>query len=674
MKAPKKSLPLLIAAAFGLPMSSAVAFGQQWIAPTPEELSMTSIKEVPGAAAVYLNKDETTEDALHMHSFYVRLKVLTEKGKDYANVELPFYTGEGGTTVDEIEGRTIHPDGTIIPFSGKPYEKLIVKSGDVKVKAKVFTLPSVDVGSIIEYRYKIRLDDNYFQEPRWMIQSDLYTRKAHYMWRPTGHDLVNDKGDLVSGRIAWSPILPPGAQIKQSDVMTGGKQWELDIQDVPPLPHEDYMPPLDSVSYRVLFYYTPYHSIQEFWTSTGKEWSKNVDRFVGPSGKVADYAKSLVSATDTEDQKARKLYAAVMAMENTDYTRERTTREEKAAGFRDLKNTEDVMKREHGNSDQLTQLFVALARGVGLKAYVMGVADRDERLWIPMYMSLNQVDAYIAIVVIDGKDVYFDPGERYCEPEHLSWRHASTGGIRQTAGGTDIAATPGEPYKENHTTRIADFKLDERGEATGKVTLTYTGDPALRWRHVSLTGDDTSFQDELKSSMEKMLPGGMDVKVAGIENLKDYEKPLKVSFEVKGPVGSSTGKRLLVPADVFEVNSKPHFPEPKRDIAVDMHYASNDQDAVRYSLPDGIVVESSPEAAVEKLNGLAFYDVKSVKAPTSVTSYRTLAVAQSVFLPKEYDDLKGFYSKLETKDQETIVLTHAASTAGTAAVSKPGGF
>jgi hypothetical protein len=446
MKAPKKSLPLLIAAAFGLPMSSAVALGQQWIAPTPEELSMTSIKEVPGAAAVYLNKDETTEDALHMHSFYVRLKVLTEKGKDYANVELPFYTGEGGTTVDEIEGRTIHPDGTIIPFSGKPYEKLIVKSGDVKVKAKVFTLPSVDVGSIIEYRYKIRLDDNYFQEPRWMIQSDLYTRKAHYMWRPTGHDLVNDKGDLVSGRIAWSPILPPGAQIKQSDVMTGGKQWELDIQDVPPLPHEDYMPPLDSVSYRVLFYYTPYHSIQEFWTSTGKEWSKNVDRFVGPSGKVADYAKSLVSATDTEDQKARKLYAAVMAMENTDYTRERTTREEKAAGFRDLKNTEDVMKRERGNSDQLTQLFVALARGVGLKAYVMGVADRDERLWIPMYMSLNQVDAYIAIVVIDGKDVYFDPGERYCEPEHLSWRHASTGGIRQTAGGTDIAATPGEPY------------------------------------------------------------------------------------------------------------------------------------------------------------------------------------------------------------------------------------
>jgi hypothetical protein len=676
MKAPQKSLPLLVAAAFGLPMSLGVAMGQQWIAPTPEELSMTSIKEVPGAAAVYLNKDETTEDALHAHSFYYRLKVLTDKGKDYANVELPYEQGDGGTSVDQFEGRTIHPDGTIIPFTGKPYDKLIVKSGDVKVKAKVFTLPSVDVGSIIEYRYKVRLDDNRFMEPQWYIQSDLYTRRAHYLWRPTQHDLVNDKGDLISGAIEWAPILPPGAEIKQTKVMTtGGNQFELDVHDIPPQPHEDYMPPLGSVSYRVQFYFTPYHSLQEFWTSTGKRWSKEVDKFVGPNGKVADYAKTLVSPGDTEDQKARKLYAVVMAMENTDYTRERTTREEKAAGFKDVKTTEDVMKRERGDSDQLAELFVALARGVGLKAYVMGVADRKERLWVPIYASLRQVDAYVAIVQIDGKDVYFDPGERYCEPEHLSWRHAMTGGIRQTDGGTALAATPGETYKAEHTTRIADLKLDEHGEATGTVTLTYTGDPALRWRHTALSGDETSLNDELKSSMEKMLPDGMDVKVVSVENLKDYDKPLKVKFEVKGPVASSTGKRLLVPADLFEVNAKPRFPEAKREIAIDMHYASNDQDAVRYTFPAGIAVESSPNATKEKLLDLAIFDSKSVTGPNTVTTYRNLAMGQAIFLPTDYDDLKSFYGKLESKDQETIVLTHAPvnTTTTTAAAGKAGG-
>src|SRR6516225_4791496 len=73
--------------------ASPLLHADQWTAPTKEELAMTSIPEVPGAAAVYLNKEETTEDKLHAWSIYVRLKVLTEKGKDYANVELNYAHG-----------------------------------------------------------------------------------------------------------------------------------------------------------------------------------------------------------------------------------------------------------------------------------------------------------------------------------------------------------------------------------------------------------------------------------------------------------------------------------------------------------------------------------------------------------------------------------------------------
>src|SRR5215468_697668 len=113
---------------------------------------MTSQPEVPGAAAVYLYKEETTDDSLHSWSVYVRLKVLTEKGKEHANVELGYgsHHDGGGFTVGDIAGRTIHPDGTIIPFTGKPYEKLIEKTHEYKRMAKVFTLPDVQVGSIIE--------------------------------------------------------------------------------------------------------------------------------------------------------------------------------------------------------------------------------------------------------------------------------------------------------------------------------------------------------------------------------------------------------------------------------------------------------------------------------------------------------------------------------------------
>src|SRR5271170_7492603 len=160
----------------------------QWTVPTPEELSMTSQPEVPGAAAVYLFREEIDEDQVHMSSSYVRLKVLNERGKEFADVELPYATGENGYSVDDIQGRTIHPDGTIIPFTGKPYQKLVEKTQGAKFMAKVFTLPDVEIGSIIEYRFKRHYDGNTYFTPQWYIQSNLWIRKGHYLWQtvPTG--------------------------------------------------------------------------------------------------------------------------------------------------------------------------------------------------------------------------------------------------------------------------------------------------------------------------------------------------------------------------------------------------------------------------------------------------------------------------------------------------------
>ena len=91
---------------------------------------------------------------------------------NYANVELKYasFRSGAGYTVTNIEGRTIHPDGKIIPFTGKPYEKLIERTQGYqgyKAMSKVFTMPDVEVGSILEYRYTLRYDDNYYYSPDW---------------------------------------------------------------------------------------------------------------------------------------------------------------------------------------------------------------------------------------------------------------------------------------------------------------------------------------------------------------------------------------------------------------------------------------------------------------------------------------------------------------------------
>ncbi len=646
----------------------------QFLPPTPAELAMTSIPQVPNAPAVYLFKEETTDDSLRLFSYYVRLKVLTEGGKDYANVELPFYSGTG-MNIDNIVGRTIQSDGTVVPFTGKPYEKLIEKGQGFSYKAKVFTLPAVQVGSILEYRYKMRYDDAYFQSPQWYIQSPLYMIKGHYNWRPTSATVVtsDDRGETLN-RIAWTPILPDNAKVVQSELIGkagynsggnagGNSQIDLVVQDIPPLPTESFMPPVNSVSYRVLFYYTSYKTAAEYWTREGKRWVHDRDKFIGPGSAVNNKVKELIAPGDTQEAKLKKIYAAVMTLENTDFTRSRSTQEEKAQGLKSASTSDDILTRQRGSSDQLAELFVAMVRAAGMKAYVMGVANRSERIFLTSYLSMRQLDDLIAIVPVDGKDVFFDPGERYCAYGHLAWKHTLSTGLRESDAGPQIANTPGEVFNTSHTSRIGDLSLDEHGEVSGTVTITYTGAPALRWRQAALRGDDTSLNGDLKRNLEHELPGGMDVRVTDVDGLASFEKPLIIKYEIKGPAGSATGKRLLLPASLFEVNSKSDFTAEKREEAVDLHYPEVVQDAVRIKYPTSFTVESVPPDNVEKMGNTAAFSISAKRTPTSVTLFRNVTIGKTFFAPSEYPDLRNFYGKLDGKQTESLVLTRTDSSA-----------
>jgi len=77
-------------AAFSLAaLTIPVSLWGQFQPPTDEELKMTSEPKAPGAAAIYLYREETADDNLHYHSRYERIKVLTEKGKELATVSVP---------------------------------------------------------------------------------------------------------------------------------------------------------------------------------------------------------------------------------------------------------------------------------------------------------------------------------------------------------------------------------------------------------------------------------------------------------------------------------------------------------------------------------------------------------------------------------------------------------
>lgn len=624
---------------------------------------MTVDPAAPDAPAVYLFREEYVNEKEHYHRVYARIKILTEKGKEeYSDVEIPYEAGVNN--VRAIEGRTIHADGTVVPFTGKPYQKELVKNGNLKVMAKVFSMPDVQVGSIVEYQYELQYDDNWYSPPWWDVQRAIYAHREHFHFVPPDIDLTRLQvpdafgKEQVANRLLYYSELPAGVK-----VTSGLDGYDLLVANVAPIAEEPYSPPVASFSERVYFYYAPSFSGQEFWTNTGKEWSRDVDRFASPSGAIRQAVAQLTAPGDSDVQKLQKIYAAVMGLENTSFTREHSEAENKAEGLR-VKTAADVWAQKRGTSDEIARLFIAMARAAGLKADAMIVTRRDKDLLNTGYLDWGQLEDEIAIVTVGGKEMYFDPGERYCEFGKLHWRHEEVQGMRQSDKGPVLAVTGGSTYKDNEVVRTADLTLAANGEVTGVIRVTMKGAEALRWRELMLTTDEPEVKKRFEDELQGRVPAGIRVKMNHFIGLPDYNSQLMAVLDVSGTMGTAVGKRVLLPGAFFQARVKPLFAaETTRQNPVDLHYPYVATDQVTVKLAPGLTVEGVPANAKIPFNQLAVFQEVYGKKVDEYQQVRQMAMGTPLYKASEYPQLRDFFQKAGAQDQEPVVLDRVPVTA-----------
>ncbi len=642
----------------------------QFQPPTPEELKMTSDPKAPGADAVYFDIEEIANDPMHYQSYYVRIKVLTEKGKELATVELPYL--RGNKKVTDIRGRTIHPDGTIIPLTVKPEDLTVSKTGEMQIGKKVFTLPSVEVGSILEYSYDLRYDDNEFSSPYWEIQRTYFVHKAHYSFTPfkefmpdstpdktTSMYLTDERGREVHSLIWW-PQLPPGVTIKAS--MNGS--YSVDVTDVPPIPDEEWMPPIQSLLYKVRFYYSFARNPTDYWLSEAKLWSKDVDKFAEPSKPIKAVVDGLIAPGDSDLDKAKKLYDEVEALDNTDYSRHKSATELKQLKIKQAKHAEDTLAQKSGSSEDIAMLYMAMLRAAGLTAYAVKVVDRDRGTFDQSYQSLDQLDTTLVVLSSGGKEAIFDPGEKMCPFGTLNWRHSDAKGLGQASQGVGVSTTPGQLYKQNSVRRVADLTLDAHGGITGQIQFIMTGQTALSWRQIALRNDDAELKKRFDHDLESLVPEGVEAHVDHFLAMDQPDANLIAIVKISGSLGTATAKRLLLPGLFFATRGHaPFVNEEKRLEPVDMHYADLVTDDVTYHLPGGAAVEGAPQDASVTWQGHAMFVIKSKAGPNQIEIANSLARAFSIAKPEEYQDLRGFYQKVDAAEQAQLVLTVAPAPA-----------
>jgi hypothetical protein len=655
-----RHLPLLFA------ITSPAFLLAQFQKPTDEELKMTADPKAPGAAAVYLNVEEVANDPIHFQSVYVRIKVLQEKGKELATVHIPYM--HGNFKIEDIKARTIHSDGTIIPLVGKPEDLLLAKTslakGDqLQINSKVFTLPSVEVGSILEYRYDLRYDDDHVSSPTWEIQRPYFVHHALYSFTPfkaflpgsqnaTNMYLTDAHGDPVNALI-WYMVLPKGVEMKAN---VGGV-FHLDLSDIPTAPDEEFMPPLNGLLYQVKFYYKSSFDSSQYWINEAKRWSKEVDHFAEPSKSIKEVVAGIISPGDSDMDKAKKLYKAVQALDNTDYSRKKTDAELKQLKLKAARRAEDTWAQKSGSSQDIALLYLAMLRAAGLNANDMKVVDRSERVFAIGLLDFDQLDDDIILLNIDSHLISLDPGEKMCPFQTVRWTHSGTTGIAQGDHVRSLGMTSEQAYIDNKTIRNGDLTLDEHGAITGQFRFMMVGQQAIDWRQAALKNDSDELKKQFDHSLESIVPEGVEAHIDHFLALDDSGANLVAIVNVHGNLGAATSKRMLLPGFFFQTRgSHPFVNEEKRIEPVDMHYADQVTDQIVYHLPANMSVEGAPQDARIVWQGHAVFATKAVSAPGQITIARVFARAFSSAKPEEYQDLRGFYQKVAAADQAQLVL------------------
>ncbi len=621
-----------------------------------DELKMTGEPQAPGAHAVILYRQIDRDDNRFTphEDDYIRIKVLTEEGRKYGNLEIRY--AKGIEDVTDLHARTIRPDGSVVSFAGDIGETTLAKGHATRYFAKTLVLPDVQVGGIIEYYYTIDFKEHNVFESHWILSQDLFTRNARFSLKPYHSDFNN-----FHARWSWQG-LPPGTEPKEGP----DHIIRMDAANMPAFQNEDFMPPADEMKVRVDFLYEEELGELDpdrYWKGIGKARNGHLESFVGKHKTMEEAVAQLVSPDDTQEVKLHKIYDRVLQVRNTSFELRKTEQEQKREKEKIDENVEDVWKRGYGNGVQITWLFLALVRAAGFEAYGCWVADRAHYFFTPKTMYARRLDANVVLVKVDGKDRFFEPGGAFVPFGMMAWSRTGVQGLRLDKDGGTWIQTTLPRSTESRLERKAQLRLLDSGELEGKVTVSYSGLEAMYHRIAVTHDDDVARKKFLEDRLRRQIPVEAQVELTNRPDWANAETPLVAEFDIKvRGWATRTGKRAFVPAGVFTAGEKQVFEHENRVHPIYYEYPFEKSDDVTIELPTGWQVTSLPPPISQEGRVITF-SLKAEGEKNALHLSRKLNVDILLLDRKYYAALRNFYQTVRTSDDQQIAMQTPAEAA-----------
>jgi hypothetical protein len=673
----KRILVLLILGVF---CGGGAAAGQkEWPPISDADRALKDCPAQPGAPAVCLLIEQVTDHDEWTFQAFVRIKVLTPAGKDYGDVEIPF---SEAWEVKAIEARVVQPDGREEAFKGQVLEKTLLRIGRIRRMVKTIALPAVDVGSIIDYRFELKLNWKRAASARslrlerwkpeeggapsgtrllayavelWDFDSPLYIYKARYTYLLRyGQLALGDahwKMAFVSYGLPWGPpMVTPG-------------RVELEVENIPARAEEEWMAPEEEDRMGVTFFLcdSRVQDVASYWKLESAGWQTAANDFMRADETITAESRSLVAGAPGPLEKLKALYDRAQRVENLSYVPDLAAERKKELKIKDNRSAADVLKRNAGLRSDITRTFVALAAAAGFKADLVRVVSRDGKFFNENILDLyGQFDTELAVVKVDGREMFLDPATPFCPMGLVRWEATDAPFIRATGPPGKIERTPLDPPERSGSHAQFAFRLDREGGLGGTATLTCTGQEALALRLENMGADETGIRKSFEAKMAALLPEGAKATLRAAGNVAGSEDGLRAEYDVVVPgVSAAAGERMVMPAVPLRPRWRDSFRHAKRRSSVYFPYLAAESADIVISLPDGLTVETVPAACQAERSFARYSLAVTAEEGAKIHARRELRIGKYRLASDQYSVVKTFFDQVRAGDDGQIVLSSA---------------
>ncbi len=604
-------------------------------------------------AVILVHETELDEDvgANTKRRFHLRAKILSNEGRDLADIELPWL--DDNSKLVEWWGRTILPDGEVYELSRAELDSQVIgKDRRSEVKSFRAALPGVVPGCIIDYGYEVKSASFQYYN-RVPLQRAYPIEKLLYRWIPwTGFQ--------------GAYIVNHGSMRHPVDVDIDKGRITVVAANLPPALKEEYMPPKHATDVSIIFYYLFGSARYEhFWDDKAKSIDHSASMHFGKTR----YLKKAVEAIGIDPQapvetRLQAVYDWVTANVSRLGLKSFEQVEDKSDEGKDRYDyVRKILESKEGSSYEVAVFYLALARYFGCEAHLVYVADRTENFWDRKLKSLYQFDSTLVAVRRPGdpekKYVVLDPGSGLPFGE-IPWYYSGVNGYLLTREGADTVRLQPAPITSNISETTVAIHFEEENEFTvyswtalGRGQISMDERRYLRW----MSPEDRS------ERIEKLCSTGTESEIltAEVGNLQeltsDYE--LQCKAEESNGLDESIGHYSMSFVGPW-MKSVPGLTEGERILTVVFRFPRADITRMDVSAPEGFTPHDSlPTKTIESTFGKYVLSIKRTDEGYHVE--RLLALYPLAVPAEHYNELVEFLDSVRKADRTNLEFERAGT-------------